>query len=317
MESGIPIIDVAGLRGGTPAEVRAIAAAIGAASRSIGFFLIRNHGIAPELTARLFDVAAEFFALPQDEKDQVSRSAAGRKYVGYARLAQERLNPELPADYRETLQFMREFGDDDPDWIAGRPYVERNLWPTLPGLRETVTAYSAAVTAVAIDLHRAFAIDVGTDPDAFVAHFERPLSGLGITHYPPPPEGYTGVRYGIRPHTDWGGFTLLAQDDVGGLEVRRRDGTWIPVEPIPGTLVCNIGDALMRWTNDEYVSNVHHVINRSQKSRFSAPFFFDPGGDTPIIPFAGCVSADRPAKYSPITYAEMWAARNAEVALAP
>jgi isopenicillin N synthase-like dioxygenase len=183
--------------------------------------------------------------------------------------------------------------------------LERNLWPALPGFRSALNDYFEAAHALALDLHRALAVDIGIDPDAFIGSFERPLSGLAVIHYPPLPSGVTGTCYGAAPHTDWGGFTLLAQDDVGGLEVQRRDGVWIPVDPVPGTLICNIGDALMRWTNDVYVSNPHRVVNRSGRSRYSAAFFCDPSSDTPIVPMPACVSADRPARYAEITFADL------------
>jgi isopenicillin N synthase-like dioxygenase len=313
----VPIIDVGGLRSGSPDAVRDIAAAIGSAARTIGFFTIRNHGIALELTERLFAASAAFFALPDAEKDALAKTRTGTKYVGYVRLAQETPDTAQAADYKESILFMREFGDDDPDFVAGRPFVERNPWPALPGYRETVNEYFNALQALAMDLHRALAIDVGTDPDAFVACFERPLSGLNLLHYPPPPPGFEGVRYGAASHTDFGGFTLLAQDDVGGLEVQRVDGTWIPIDPVPGALVCNIGDALMRWTNDVYVSNNHRVVNRSQRSRYSAAFFCDPNGEAQLVPMAGCVSADHPAKYAPISYADLLRQRLEELILAP
>jgi isopenicillin N synthase-like dioxygenase len=302
----IPIIDVAGLRDGSPEAVREIAAEIGAAARSIGFFMIRNHGIAPELTERLFAAGATFFAQPQAEKDVVSKRRAGRRYVGYAFLAEE--GPDVTAveaknaDYKESFHVMRELGADA---VAADPLLERNLWPALPGFRDVVNAYYEAVLQVAVELHRALAIDVGADSDAFVRSFESPLAGFAIMHYPPLPPGSGATRWGAAAHTDWGGFTLLAQDDVGGLEVRQLDGTWIPVDPVPGTLVCNIGDALMRWTNDVYVSNPHRVANRSQRSRYSAAFFCDPSGDTRIAPLPTCVSADRPAKYPEIEFADM------------
>jgi isopenicillin N synthase-like dioxygenase len=303
----IPIIDVAELRDGSPEAVNAIAAQIGAAARSIGFFMIRNHGIAPELTAELFAAGATFFARPQAEKDAVSKRRAGRRYVGYAFLAEE--GPDVTAveaknaDYKESFHVMRELGFDDA--ATGQPLLERNLWPALPGFRDVVNAYYEAVLKVAIELHRALAIDVGADSEGFVRSFESPLAGFAIMHYPPQPAGADELRYGAAAHTDWGGFTLLAQDDVGGLEVRRLDGTWMAVDPVPGTLICNIGDALMRWTNDVYVSNPHRVINRSQRSRYSAAFFCDPSGDTRIAPLPSCVSDDRPAKYPEIAFAEM------------
>jgi isopenicillin N synthase-like dioxygenase len=313
----VPIIDVGGLRSGSPDAMRELAAEIGAAARTIGFFTIRNHGVPAELTERLFSASASFFALPDTEKDRYAKTVAGTKYVGYVRLGQESPDASQPADYKESILFMRDFEDDDPDFVAGRPFVERNPWPPLPGYHDTVMEYFNALQSLAMDLHRALAIDVGTDADAFVACFDRPLSGLNLLHYPPPPPGFTGVRYGAAPHTDFGGFTLLAQDDVGGLELRRvDDGTWIPVDPVPGALVCNIGDALMRWTNDVYISNQHRVVNRAQRSRYSAAFFCDPNGEAVLEPLAGCVSADHPAKYPPITYANLLKLRLEELQLA-
>ncbi len=225
--------------------------------------------------------------------------------VGYIRLGREAADPNLPADYKESFQIMREVAADDPDLLAGKPFVERNLWPDVSGFRAALVAYFEAAHDVAIALHRIFALDVGIDPDAFVRNFERPLSALSILHYPPPPEAFDGTRYGVAPHTDFGGFTLLAQDNIGGLEVQCRDGSWVAVQPESNALVCNIGDALMRWTNDVYVSNPHRVVNRAPCGRYSAAFFCDPNGNTEIIPMPSCVSADRPPKYAPITYAEL------------
>jgi isopenicillin N synthase-like dioxygenase len=302
--STIPVIDVAALHEGSPAAMRVLAAAIGAAARDTGFFVIRNHGIDPDVTARMFAAATDFFDLPAMEKDRVAKGRSTTK-VGYIRIGGEAADPTLPADRKESFQIMRELAADDPDLLAGKPFVERNVWPALPGFRNALTAYFEAAHVVAIALHRIFALDVGTDPEQFVRHFERPLSALSILHYPPARAEDEGRRYGVAPHTDFGGFTLLAQDGTAGLEVQRRDGSWIPVQPASGTLVCNVGDALMRWTNDVYVSNPHRVVNRATHGRYSAAFFCDPNGDTTIAPMPSCVSVDRPAKYAPITYAEL------------
>ena len=74
-------------------------------------------------------------------------------------------------------------------------------------------------------------------------------------------------------YTDYGVITVLAQDPLGGLELERRDGSWIKAPYIPGTFVVNIGDLMGRWTNDVYRSNKHQVINRLGVERFSIPFF--------------------------------------------
>ena len=97
---------------------------------------------------------------------------------------------------------------------------------------------------------------------------------------------------GAGTHTDYGNLTLLATDDVGGLEVRTRDGEWIEAPALPGAFVVNIGDCLMRWTNDVYVSTPHRVVNRSARERYSIAFFYDPNPDAEV---AAIPSASRPA----------------------
>ena len=73
-------------------------------------------------------------------------------------------------------------------------------------------------------------------------------------HYPPEPSGTPADQYGAAPHTDYGFITFLAQDRVGGLEVRTRSGGWVGAPPIPGTFVVNVADMLARWSNDRWTS---------------------------------------------------------------
>ncbi len=307
MES-VPVIDVAPLRSGSPAGVATVAAAIGAAARDIGFFAIRNHGVDAALREAMFAAAARFFALPVEEKCRVAIENTP-DYVGYARLAAERLDPARPGDHKESFNMTRERPADDPELLARKPFVARNQWPQLADFREPMLAYFAAVQALALELHRAIAVDLAVDPAAFVANFARPLTALRVLHYPPHPGVFDGGQYGAGPHTDYGSLTLLAQDDAGGLEVRRRDGVWVAVDPVPDTFVCNIGDALMRWTNDVYVSNPHRVVNRSGRERYSAAFFCEPNGDAPIAAIPSCTSAANPPKYAPIAFADLLRSR--------
>jgi isopenicillin N synthase-like dioxygenase len=164
-------------------------------------------------------------------------------------------------------------------------------------------AYFTAIHALCVELHRAVAIDLGADPHYFDALVERTLGQLRLLHYPPHPGAFDGALYGASPHTDYGGITFLLQDDAGGLEVQARDGEWIAVPPRPDVMLCNIGDALMRWSNDVYVSTPHRVVNTSGRERYSVVFFGDVSGDALIECFPSCTSAERPARYAPITYA--------------
>jgi isopenicillin N synthase-like dioxygenase len=299
----VPVIDLAPLLGGTSAGAQTVAGAIGAAARDIGFFAVANHGIPAALVDALFAASRTFFAAPAALKESVPIERSPH-YFGYARYASEALDPQRPGDAKESFNIGRQITPDDPLYVAGTPFVGLNQWPALPGFRTTLIAYYDALLALGLTLHRAIALDLGIDPDFFAASFRHPLSALRLLHYPPHPGEFDGRQYGAGPHTDYGNITLLAQDDNGGLEVRTRGGEWIGVEPIPGTFVCNIGDALMRWSNDVYVSNPHRVINRSGNDRYSVAFFCEPDPDAWIACLPQCSGPDNPPKYEPIAFAD-------------
>lgn len=299
----VPIIDLQPLRDGTPDGLARVAAQIGAAARDIGFFSVRNHGIPNAAIDGLFSAAGSFFAQPDDVKDELSIERSPN-YAGYARMEMERLDPARPGDAKESFNMGRERAEDDPDLLAGKPFVGRNQWPPLPGFRDAMLGYFDHALVAAQLVHSAIAVDLGLNAAYFEPFYERPLAALRVLHYPPHPGTFDETQYGAGPHTDYGGITLLAQDDTGGLEVKRRDGGWIAVDPVPGTLVCNIGDALMRWTNDVYVSNAHRVVNRSGRERYSCAFFYEPHPDAIIACIPSCTDEAHPAKYAPIAFAD-------------
>jgi isopenicillin N synthase-like dioxygenase len=304
----VPIVDLAPLRDGTLAGTAAVAREIGRAARDIGFFSVTNHGVPQELVDQLFAAAQAFFALPDAVKAEtpIERSP---QYLGYARMALEKLDPNRPGDAKESFNMGRERAPDDPDLLAGTPLVGVNQWPRLPGFRAALLAYFDRLAELGGLMHRAIALDLGLDANYFAASYDRSLSALRVLRYPPHPGTFDGRLYGAGPHTDYGGLTLLAQDDNGGLEVRRRDGAWIAVDPVPGTFVCNIGDVMMRWTNDIYVSNAHRVVNRSGRERYSAAFFYEPNPDATIACIPTCADEANPAKYPPVAFADYLRAR--------
>ncbi len=158
-------------------------------------------------------------------------------------------------------------------------------------------------------LHRAFAIDLGLPPSYFDSKFRKPLATLRLLHYPPiekPPEA---GQMGAGVHTDYGNVTLLATDSSGGLMVRDRSGRWLDAPVVPGAYVCNIGDCLMRWTNDIYVSTPHKVVTPPGADRYSVAFFLDPDPDALVECLPGCSDASRPPKYDAVTGADFLRSR--------
>ena len=300
MTETIPIVDLAALVANRPGALVGVAAEIGRACRDRGFFYVVNHGVAERLVAEVFAASAKFFASPLAEKEELSITRS-RNNRGYVAFEAENLDPNRPGDAKEAYNIGRELRPDDPDLLAGVPFHALNFWPSQPGFRATMLDYFAAQMELCGRLHRCFAADLGLDPAFFARSIDRPLAVLRLLHYPPHPGQFDGSQYGAGPHTDYGNVTTLAQDDAGGLEVRARDGSWIDATPIPGAFVCNIGDCLMRWSNDTYVSTPHRVVNRSGRERHSVAFFCDPNADARVECLPTCTDAGRPARYPPTT----------------
>ena len=292
--SDLPVIDLTALRHGGEAGLGRAAAEIGAACRGAGFFYVVNHGIPVGLTAEVFAMTRAFFAQSPQAKARLGREHVGGNR-GYSELGSEQLNPERGRDIKEAFNIGLELPPDDPG-LASEPYRALNAWPDLPGFRDTMLAYFDACMALGADLHRAFARDLGLPDNHFVAALERPMATLRLLHYPKAPPG----EIGAGEHTDYGNITLLAVDGVAGLEVKRRDGGWIEAPAIPGALVVNIGDCLMRWTNDVYVSTPHRVVSRGTSERYSIPFFLDPNPFARVEAIASCVPAGETPKHPPI-----------------
>jgi isopenicillin N synthase-like dioxygenase len=302
MPRTLPILDLSSWREGDRASLARIGAEVGAACRDVGFFYVVNHGVDRELIERAFAQSHRFFALPLAERQALAIETIGGNR-GYSGMLHEALDPGRGPDMKEAFNVGFEIAPDDPDLLSKRPFRALNAWPSLPNFRETLLAYYDACAALGARLHRAFACDLGLKPDFFDDKFDRPMATLRLLHYPAPPQG-SEPRTGAGVHTDYGNLTLLATDDVGGLEVRARNGEWIEAPVVPGAFIINIGDCLMRWTNDIYVSTPHRVVNRSARERYSIAFFYDPNPEAVVETIPSCVREGERVCYRPILAAD-------------
>ena len=57
-------------------------------------------------------------------------------------------------------------------------------------------------------------------------------------------------------------------------------------------------------SNDRYISNLHRVINKSGRERYSVPFFYSGNPDYKIDCLPNCREEGTSAKYPPITVME-------------
>ena len=278
----------------------AFTAELGAAVRGTGFFLLTSPAVPADLRTDVFAQADAFFALSEAEKAAVSILNTPH-FRGWAKPGDESLDETAPeVDTKQTFNIGYELPPGDPR--MGQPFRGANQWPALPGFRETMLRYYDAAQAQGLALLSVMAGDLGLDREHFLPLFSEPLSALRLLHYPPA-TGASG-EIGAGAHTDYGAVTLLMTDGEPGLQVRPRGGSWIDVPHVADAYVVNIGDCLMRWTNDTYVSTPHRVLPPARQRR-SVAFFVEANPDALVAALPGTGEA----KYPPIRAADYLAIR--------
>jgi isopenicillin N synthase-like dioxygenase len=297
----IPVIDISALRGDDAGALMDLAAQFRETYATTGFGYVVGHGIDPGLVDRVFAASARFHALPRDAKMAIALNAAHRGFIPIdtSTDVNSTLAEVTRPNHSESFMMMRE---DAPGAEVGSYLAGANQWPDLDGFRDDVTAYHEALTGLGRAMVRLVAHALEAPVDALMPGFDTPTTWLRLLYYPPTDPMAGDDLYGSAPHCDFGFLTILAQDDIGGLQVQTPDGAWVDAPRIPGSFVVNVGDMLHRWSNGILKSTPHRVINRSGRARYSCPFFFDPHVSTVIAPLETCVSAERPCAFDPLEF---------------
>lgn len=281
LKQSVPIIDVSPLKG-AKGDKKRVAEKLRKACQSFGFFYIIGHGVSEELQGKLEALSAEFFALDLSEKMEIKMELGGKAWRGFFPVGDE-LTSGKP-DMKEGLYFGTELGEDDEKVKNGLPMHGKNLFPSaIPELEAVVLAYMDALTELGHRLMEGLSLSLGLEENYFHQHFTYdPLTLFRIFHYPTSTtQSEQAKLWGVGEHTDYGVLTILKQDRVGGLQIKSQN-QWIEAPFIEGSFICNIGDMLDRMTGGYYRSTPHRVLNRSGKSRYSFPFFFDPSFDAEV-----------------------------------
>ncbi len=301
----IPVIDIDGLILGDRRDKLTVAEALDDACRNVGFFYVKNHRIPQTVIDGAQMAMRDFFALPLEAKMDLD-IAKLQRHRGYVPLGGLYAGPTAEVDFQEGYEVSLELGDEDPDYLAGNIMYGPNVWPAaLPSFRPAVYGYFERVLDLGHFLFRAFAMALDLPEDFFEDNIDKPMAQLRLIYYPSRQGPIEPKRIGIGPHTDYECFTILWQDDAGGLQVGHRAGDWVEAPPIPSTFVVNIGDMMMRWTNGRFVSTPHRVINTADRARYSMPFFFGANYRTVVRTLPGCTGPGNPARYPP-TNCGLW-----------
>lgn len=320
-EVKLPIIDFANWKeGSTPEQRYAIAKELADACHNVGFVFIINHGISPELLEEVFGWSKRLFDLKTEEKMLAPHPPGPTVHRGYSWPGLEKVSQVISSD-EKVGQALRAVKDCKESYEIGSEEDEEqpNVWlpdEILPGFRKFMTDFYWECSKTSREILKAIGIGLGLkDPEYMLKFHAGHNNQLRLLHYPPIPaaelENETSAR--MPAHSDWGSITMLFQDDCGGLEVESQHvpGEFIKVTPMKNAIVMNIGDMLMRWSNDYLKSTLHRVTlppaqdrftgtERMTRARYSIPYFVSPNVDAVIEVMPECSSESNPAKYEPI-----------------
>ena len=320
----VPTVDVSAALAGDPVGTDDVARAVDEACVASGFFVVVGHGVGAALVDETMDMARSFFRLPFEQKQKVAPPSFDdyRGFLGLdtTSLAATLGDDETPPDLCESFNVGR---FDDPE-IRRRAFVAGgeatfcpNRWPEEPaGLRPLFERYYDTLERLCMRLLPVFARALDLPDDWFDDKVQDHTALLLFNWYPPVSGATRPGQMRRGAHTDYGAFTVVAAEQIPGLQIRSNGG-WADVPVVPGGFVVNLGDLMARWTNDRWVSTLHRVVipdgaDRG-RDRMSVPFFFQPSYRAIIETIPTTVTPQSPARYEPVVSGEWIAAKSASM----
>lgn len=270
---------------------------------TIGFATLINHGLPQGLLKTTFQKSKLFFDLPAaaKEKYKFQGSESNRGYIGVGSETLDVVEGVNTPDQNFMLKESLEIGKEDEPGF-------QNEWPDELGetdFKEHMINYFNTLDALNLKVMRWIGVGLKLDdPDYLVKRCNNQHDNLRLLHYPASKDSSVSRA---NLHTDYGTLTLLTQDQVGGLQVLTLEGQWIDVVPVENSIIMNVGEMLMRWSNDVLKATLHQVRAPQSSNgddglpeRYSIALFCNPNKDTLLECLEPCCTPNRPAKYEPI-----------------
>jgi isopenicillin N synthase-like dioxygenase len=288
-EDSIPSVDLSEFQRGGAARERFIEQ-VGTALRDVGFFAVHNHGVSADLLEAAYTSARQFFTLPDDVKARYdSGKASGQR--GHTRFGTEHAKDARTADLKEFYQIGCTKVPDDH--AVHRRYGP-NVWPDreLPEFRPALTALYEGLDGLGATLLEACAVFIGEPANLFRDMAQESDTILRVIHYPPLREDAEPDAVRAAAHEDINLITLLPGSTADGLEILRRDGTWLPIRANAREIVVDSGDMLQAITNGLFRSTTHRVVNPHDRARdrYSMPVFIHPRSEVDLTPLPSCIA---------------------------
>jgi len=267
-----------------------VAEGIDEALTKTGFVYLKNTGISADLINGAFQCSDDFFNLNQETKvkyrkpfETSIKDMNTDMYNGYVPPGAEL---EGDADYEHKEVF-------DLGGNKGRKYPDAHV----PDFKRTYESLENELRKLTLRVSQVLGLSLGLEEHDFflkgLRHLTEPsvenTTILRALYYPAVGEGVKGYQNSTRcaPHTDYGFITLLLmENDAVGLEVKAINGKWISANPIPDTVLVNVGDFLELWSDGRYPATFHRVQlptdDSAKKSRKSIAFFVNPDDEVNV-----------------------------------
>ena len=229
----------------------------------------------------------EFFQLPLDVKQQYAYSGV-KENLGYNWLEEERLTPTMPGDLKESYNWVEPARMQEQYWPKEIPEF-KPLAQKIERISRMLSYQFLYRFEKVLRLPTGSLVEKHIDGSATMRMIKYPAWDGEIK------EGQ--VRGGA--HTDYGSITLLYRfDDISALQIYdKKDSVWVTVPLVENSIVLNVADMFARWSNDILKSTPHRVVNVDMdRTRYSMPYFVDPGRDVIIKNLT-----NQPDKYPPIS----------------
>jgi len=305
-EFNLPVIDLAALlqwKSGADSDHQQLAGSkelkkLRDACQEFGFFHVINHGVNPSLIQTLDSTARDTFTLPTDIKE---RAILATSYSGY-------ISPVIGPMGKESVPESMFFQNDHlVDQVSSK------LWPQgNQAFCNHVREYKGKMRELSVEILKLIISSLGVDPSkhcdsAPFDNFAFPMR-MNFYHNNKNLEAAADDEVEIfsEAHTDISCLTILYQDDVGGLQIRTKEGKWVNTKPLPGSFAVNIGDCLQMWSNGRYRSAEHRVVfGRSKQRRLSIAFFLSVSDEGEIHAPEELIDEKHPQQYRACTYREI------------
>ncbi|KAJ5297040.1 oligo-1-6-glucosidase [Penicillium atrosanguineum] len=299
-----PVIDFGPYYGSDTEAKKNLVQEVRHACEQFGFFQLVNHAIPSDLQGQVLEQSKDLFELPLETKQKYDKEVEGYQR-GYECLRSQNFEKRTMGDLKEGYYLGKNLPSDDPFVVERRFGQAPNKYPTElhdpPKFQSVMEEYHSVMSTFATNLMQVMALTLNLNEDFFDEFCDHPVAVLRLLHYPPQDPTTVETERGIGAHTDFGAITILLQDNTGGLQVwNNTSSEWVDVTPISGAYVVNLGNLMMQWTNDRYLSNLHRVINKSGDERFSVPFFFSGNPNFTVECLPSCIDSEKGAKHPPV-----------------